>query len=546
MFFLGHRETAAGGKIAPFRSSSALVLSSTNSNREHVYIQQPPIAASGYSSQAFNPHYPHTERKVETKTCDDCHLSDKKDNNAIMAQLLMYGTNFINFVGYNAYVGGQGEIDAVTVTEWDEPQAVIGSYLHKYAYPDFYAEHQKHGRELQSSASHEAGVANCIQLRGEYLYVAEGRRGMRVYDVASAGNKGVSERVITAPFSPLGQNTRIASRDASCVALPTNQPINPDRNVGDKMRIDNQEQPFSPLYNYAYITDAQEGLILTNVNTLADGEPRNNFLKRALTWNPDGVLNGARHITIGGSILYIATPRGVVIVGAEDPLHPTVLAQLPLTDVRATALQFRYLFVTDANGLEVIDVTHPATPKLVPQNTVPIRDAHRVYVARTYAYVAAGPEGLVIVDVERPESLKELTRFNAGGKLQDSRDVIVGSTNASLFAYVADGVGGLKVLQLTSPDSQKKFYGFSPEPKPELIASYRTGKPALSLSKGLDRDRAVDETGGQIAVFGRRGARPLNQDEIRRLYLDATGEPWYVSDSGQDPKPSAIVQARGR
>jgi hypothetical protein len=160
--------------------------------------------------------------------------------------------------------------------------------------------------------------------------------------------------------------------------------------------------------------------------------------------------------------------------------------------------------------------------------------------------VAAGPEGLVIVDAERPESLKELTRFNAGGKLHDTRDVIVGSTNASLFAYVADGAGGLKVLQLTSPDSQKKFYGFSPEPKPELIASYRTGKPALSLSKGLDRDRAVDETGGQIAVFGRRGARPLNADEIRRLYLDATGEPWYVSDSVTEPTPSAIVQARGR
>ena len=33
-----------------------------------------------------------------------------------------------------------------------------------------------------------------------------------------------------------------------------------------------------PIYNYAYITDAEEGLILTNVNTLADQEPRNNFL----------------------------------------------------------------------------------------------------------------------------------------------------------------------------------------------------------------------------------------------------------------------------
>ena len=69
MFQLGKHGPVKGGRIAPVRSSSALVLSSTNINRERIYIQQPPIAASGFSSQAFAPHYPHTERKTETKTC---------------------------------------------------------------------------------------------------------------------------------------------------------------------------------------------------------------------------------------------------------------------------------------------------------------------------------------------------------------------------------------------------------------------------------------------------------------------------------------------
>ena len=85
---------------------------------------------------------------------------------------------------------------------------------------------------------------------------------MQVYDVASIGNKGVSQRAITAPFSPLGHDTHIGSKNATCVALPTNQPIHPPRNTGDKMREANLEQPFHPMYNYAYITDAQEGLIL--------------------------------------------------------------------------------------------------------------------------------------------------------------------------------------------------------------------------------------------------------------------------------------------
>jgi len=120
--------------------------------------------------------------------------------------------------------------------------------------------------------------------------------------------------------------------------------------------------------------------------------------------------------------------------------------------------------------------------------------------------------------------------FTANGQIRDTRDVVVASTNASLFAYLADGEAGLRVVQLTSPELQPNFYGFSPKPNPDLIATYRTHSPALSLSKGLDRDRGVDETGDQIAVFGRRGARPLNLEEMQKLYLDDQGNPWYVED----------------
>ncbi len=530
MFQLGKRGPIKGGRIAPVRSSSALVLSSTNANRERIYIQQPPIAASGYSSQAFAPHFPHTTRKTETKTCTDCHLSKENDNNAIMSQLLLLGTNFVNFVGFNAWVGTEETVEAVRVTEWEEPQAVIGSYLHRYAYPDWYRAHEENQQVLQEGYSHGAGQARCLQLRGDYLYAAEGDEGTQVYDVASIANKGISQRIITSPFSPLGQDTHIDSANATCIALPTNQPIHPPRNEGDLMRIDNQEQPFHPLYNYAYITDAEEGLILTDINTLADGEPRNNFLKRALTWNPDNVLAGASHITIAGYYAYISADSGIVVVNIDQPLAPRVASVIPLAGARFTALQFRYLFVIDSEGLRMVDVTRPEQPRIVGDSLVPLRDAHRVYVARTFAYVAAGPQGVVIIDVENPEEPEVVEIFNAGGRINDARDIVIGTTNASLFAYVADGRNGLRVLQLTSPDTQPRFYGFSPRPEPQLIASYPTGAPALALSKGLDRDRAVDETGNQIAIFGRLGSRPFTLEEMQKLYLDDSGKPWFVDD----------------
>ena len=559
MFQLGRHQTTKDNVIAPVRSTSALVLSSTNINRERIYVQQPPISAIGFSSQAFAPHFPHTVRKTETKVCTDCHVSAANDNNAIMSQLLLQGTNFVNFVGLHAWVGLEDGFEAVRITEWDEPQTVLGSYLHRYAYPDYWRLHvEQNKRELiewvrgdrfdedfsgETKALEEfANVVEgteddvrCLQLRGEYMFVAEGTGGFRAYDVASIGNKGFSERIVKAPFSSLGQDTHVDTTNATCMALPTNQPIAPERNTAE-LRDINQEQAFHPIYNYAVVTDSVEGLVLVNVNTLADGEFRNNFFKRTRftngkgAWNEGGVLTGARHITLAGHYAYIAADAGMVVIDLDNPAAPRHVATMPLTDARASALQFRYLWVTDADGVKLFDVTDMEAPVAVPSGTIPLANAQRLYLARTYAYIAAGADGLVIADITKPAAPSIYLRETFGGAMTDARDVIVGSTNASLFAYVADGRAGLKVIQLTSPDSQPNYYGFSPPPKPELIAYARTPRPALALSKGLDRDRAVDETGGQMAVFGRLGSRPFTRDEMQRFYLNSRGEPYYVTD----------------
>ena len=50
----------------------------------------------------------------------------------------------------------------------------------------------------------------------------------------------------------------------------------------------------------------------------------------------------------------------------------------------------------------------------------------------------------------------------------------------------------------------------------------------------MDRDRAVDESGNQIAVFGRIGARPLSLEEQRKMYLHK-GRLWQVSDDPYHP-----------
>src|SRR5207237_670635 len=163
--------------------------------------------------------------------------------------------------------------------------------------------------------------------------------------------------------------------------------------------------------------------------TLLDGDPLNNFLKRDVTFNPDGILCGANAITIVGTYAYICCDAGLVVVALDDPAKPEVkcvIGEPRLKHPHAVQCQFRY-------------------------------------------------------------------------------------------AYLADGKNGMRVVQLTNPDTPGNG-GFSPRPNPQLIATYKVphGGHALAISKGLDRDRAVDESGNQLSVFGRVGARPFDLKEQQR------------------------------
>lgn len=541
VFMLGHDGAIKRGRVTPTRSSCAVLVSSQNANREWIYHQQQTVSAEGFAGTAFSPFVPHTVRGKETKRCTDCHVSQKGDNNAKIAQLLMLGTSFTNFIGRYCWVAnGKGGIEAVAVTEHDEPQAVYGSDLHKIAYPDSYRKHVARKGELAESYHHGSPGAVSIQVRGEYAYVAEGKGGLRVYDIANIDNKGFSERIITAPVSPLGQRFYVKSRDATCVASPSTMALDPTRS----QRADNLEQKVHPLYAYLYVTDSKEGLILVNAATLLDGDPTNNFLKRALTWNPDGILNGARFITIAGTTAYICAEKGLVLVSIDDPLHPKLIKTIGrpwLGKPKALDIQFRYAFVVDEKGLKIVDVTVPEDARAVAGAVIPLDEANDVYVARTYAYVAAGKQGLAIVNVERPFDPVLETTWNANGAIDDARTVKLGMTNNSLFAYVADGKNGLRVIQLLSPEGNPGIWGFSPKPTPKLIATMKTHGPALAVSKGLDRDRAVDESGNQLGVFGRRGARPMSLVEMRRMYL-RDGKLWSVADA---PPGKPVEQKAG-
>jgi hypothetical protein len=553
VFQLGIDATYKNHRLAVLRSSSAVIVGSQNANREWVYSQQQTVSAEGYSGQAFNPHFPHTTSGVgTTKTCSDCHISKENNNNAWMTQLLGFGTGTVNFFGRYAYVGeGKSGFDAVVWTEREEPQAALGSHLQKIAYPSNYVQHAEanHG-ELKEAYHHHGKEILDLALRGEYLYTANGEDGFEVFDVANIDQKGFSERVVSSPVSPLGQRTYIKTKYATSVTLPSTLGIDPLRQhypeiskaeirPGETNDIytGNEEQPISLIYAWVFITDREEGLVICNVGTLVDGNPENNFLdkEKIIRYNPDGKLAGAMHSFMAGTNLYVVGKNGLFVLGLSNKelIAPTMVAEVSrgeFKNPRAVGVQFRYAFVTDDDGFKVLDVADPGHPKLIPGATVPLKYAQRFYLARTYAYVADGADGLAFIDITNPEKPRLERLYTADGSLNDVRAVQVGSVSASEFALVADGKNGLRVIQLISPENVPGHMGFSPAPNPKLIATYHTSGPALAVSRGLDRDRVVDETGNETVVFGRRGSRPFHLDEMEKFYRHADGALYTVED----------------
>jgi hypothetical protein len=542
-FFLGIGTTNHGNKITPFRPASSVIVSAYDRNRNNVVHQQPLISSPGFSNEAVTPHPPHTVRTKETHSCGDCHISEKNDNNAKLAMLVGFGTNSLNFMGTYAFVAEQGKgVTAVQVADGIEPQPVIGSRFYRITNPQKAKKFEDEGRRLKTAYSRRAPKVGALTVRGEYLLAAEGRDGLKVYDIARINDKSAAQRIVQAVNSRLGERMAVPSRNATFVHLPSSLPVHvggskPELNREmsmEEIRKVNGEQNLEPIYRYALVTDSEEGLILVDVDTLTDANPENNRLTRGVTFNPDGKLAGARMVkTLGNYAYVVSETTGLSVVDLTQPLAPRLVYQSAageLDGARAIELQFRYAFVLDRTGLKVFDVTDKERPMRVAGAEVRLANARGLCVSRTYAYIAAGKQGLVIVDVQNPTHPAVLEYNHADAPLEDAYDVAVATTNASIFAYVADGKNGLRVLRLIEAQETPGHFGFAPTPTPKIIATYQTSGVAVAVNRGQVRDRFVDESGGQMVVSNRIGARTFNREELRRFFFYPDGTLMKLTD----------------
>jgi len=83
-----------------------------------------------------------------------------------------------------------------------------------------------------------------------------------------------------------------------------------------------------------------------------------------------------------------------------------------LKNPRAVGVQFRYAFVTDDERFQVLDITRPTKPKLVPGAFIPLKERQAIFISRaltpTLPMVRMALRSLTF-PIRRSRSLKDFT-----------------------------------------------------------------------------------------------------------------------------------------
>ena len=235
--------------------------------------------------------------------------------------------------------------------------------------------------------------------------------------------------MVTAPVSPLGQRLYVKTKYATAVAT--------SHDAGGRSRCArtdpaNEEQKIHLMYGVSL----RHGQIRRPGRRWQSGpegqksrrrhaarrQSAEQFHGRALTFNPGGILNGARRITIAGTYAYILCDRGLVVVDLDNPLaaarhrgNRRARSERSAGHRRAVPLRIR----RRSPGTKGARRHRSRASSRRAGALVRLDDARNVYVSRTYAYVAGGKHGLAIVNVEQPEHPRLDQMFI--GRRQDQR-----------------------------------------------------------------------------------------------------------------------------
>jgi hypothetical protein len=344
--------------------------------------------------------------------------------------------------------------------------------------------------ETRYGGAHARGEANDIVVSGTYAYLADGKDGLRIFDISDPENPNKVKDVKT----PSGYH--------------------------------HSYQGIVVEGDYAYIADGETGLQVVKVSPVADA-------KNVSGYNTPGFAYG---LAVEGAIAYIADGlNGLVAIDTQD------LENLELVGAYNTpgtayhvAIDSVFAYIADGrSGLQVVNVAERdanLTGELL-LDRYPVNAA----VEGNYAYLACRDSGLVVANVSNPENPYYIARYRYGGN-GDIRDIV----HQDGYAYAADSLYGLHVMYVARAD-WPRMHGQCPAPGAVGVAVLDTISCVAMGPSGIQtvqvQDPVVPES---LAVYDTPGhAWDVSMDTLYAYVADGSSGLQVIDIS--DPRNLSFV-----
>ncbi len=214
------------------------------------------------------------------------------------------------------------------------------------------------------------------------------------------------------------------------------------------------------LKSYAYLAGGDRGLWIIDV-TDKNAPEDIPYLDSAEGDMFNRLLGYSNSVAAFGDYAYVAyKTKGVQIFQVSDPERPKALTPIGLDGEThdLAIIDDNHLFVAaGSNGLRIIDVEQKVLTSVIGSEDTP-GTAVGVFVVDHHAYIADSGSGLQIINVL---DLQKPTLIASGDTTGEARGVAVYKhqrdldSPVKLYAYVADGSGGVAIFEVTNPQEPR-------------------------------------------------------------------------------------------
>ncbi len=341
--------------------------------------------------------------------------------------------------------------------------------------------------EITSEYGKPGSAFNCF-VEGDYLYIAAGSGGVKIYKISDPSTpvfvSSFDEQVsYVIDVFVKGNYLYVADFEKGLLILDITQKSSPS--LIKTLDLAGFVQDVYVKDSYAFVCTRNGGLYILDVSIPPQTKVVSNF----------SALQNPLNVTVSGNYAYVADYTNLIIIDTSLKSDPKIIGKIPAElHIENVFVNRGYLYVVDnlvgKANFKIYDLTEPTN--LILKGIYQVSSISKgLYVSGNYAFLTLGYNGVDILDISDPGNVRKVKNISTS-KL--THGVFVKDD----FVFIANDIFGVEIFDF---NKHQRLSATQVSEEPEAISVYGS-KVYLALGKqGLLVYENIENNFKKVAKF---------------------------------------------